>query len=155
MNDNSADITLGLTGNSPALPPEVLELIVQHLSGSDLKRARLASRPLNQICIAPLFRWVTLVPFTSCLEKFTALLGSTTLGVHIHKLTYDDRWHHEFWDFCRKLKPVKEGATENVVDRFHDHESLAGLPSKEIQLLAHVFSRLPKLAEIEILEGVN
>ena len=51
------------------------------------------------------------------------------------------------------MKPVEEGAFENVVQRYHDQETIARDPYKEIDLLAQILSHLPLLKEANVIEG--
>jgi hypothetical protein len=113
----------------PQLPLDVWKVIADHLEGLDLKKLRRVNKSLAEVCANHLFREISLVPWTSCLQDFTALLKTTNLGTHVRKITYDDRWHLYFWDFCRAMKPVDEGSSfvgghlfsPASIDRGRDH----------------------------------
>ena len=49
------------------------------------------------------------------------------------------------------MKPVDEGAVENIVHKYHDRETLA--PNRQVELLADIFSLLPAVKEVEVIEG--
>lgn len=136
------------------LPFEVLKSIIVHLPRSDLKTLRRLSKSLCA-CITPLlFEEIVLVSFTSCLADFRALLSSGSLGQHIRKLTYDDRWHCQFWDYVGELRPSGAEAVQDVVATYHDVETPFSKDDceREVQLLRAVLELLPRMVEIEVLE---
>jgi outer membrane protein assembly factor BamE (lipoprotein component of BamABCDE complex) len=172
--------------NIAALPTEVLELVVQHLDTAALKRLRRANKSLCEYITPLLFKTIVLVSFTSCLSGFTKLLSFTSVTVvqeplardesrdhvsgvaydgiarHVRRLVYDDRWHSEFWDYVGELKPSGPESVQDVVERYHDEETVfknfvgaerekAG-ESREVMLMRSVLDLLPGLREVHVLE---
>jgi hypothetical protein len=159
--------------NLADLPTEILEAIIQHLDSPALKRLRRANKSLCDYISPLLFNTIVLVSFTSCLNDCAKLLSYSTVedGVdtgrytgitrYIKKLVYDGRWHSEFWDYVGELKPRGPDSVQDVVERYHDEETVfkdyfgadgmeAG--SREVMLMRNVLELLPELREVEVLE---
>ena len=74
------------------LAPEILKLIIAHVSLWDLKSLRFTCKHFSGFTDPVLFHTIVLVPCPASFNIITALLHPERISRHVRRLIYDDRW---------------------------------------------------------------